>query len=45
LQGQAIDKLIAFLRDCQKQRNKDEHDRACRQKKIASYMLETKERT
>src|SRR6266567_9431298 len=45
LQSQPINKLIAFLRDSQKQRNEKEHERSGRQQEFASYMLETEERT
>ena len=41
LQSQAINKLVPFLRDRQKQRNEKEHDRPRRQQEFTSYVLET----
>jgi hypothetical protein len=41
LQSQAINKLIAFLRDRQEQRNEKKHERPGRQKEFTGYVLET----
>src|SRR5207247_9567318 len=45
LQRQPIDELIAFLRDCQKQRNEKKYYRPGGQQEFNSYVLETEQRT